>query len=330
MILLIVVGLFTATNLCSQVEKERPPEEWIQSMNQAKRELNYEGIISYFDGVDMASMDYSHAVINGSQYVRVRHLNGPRREVIRTDTDLKMVVEQDDEILAGGPIRDYGVSATRLHQAHFDGIQESYDFVNLGRERIADREGIRIGVQPKEQDRYTFHFVVDIETSLLLRSEMRDPEQNIRNVLQFTNLKVLESPPTIESFTAIDDGDVIVSLVEEKRQPKEPIDVPYQMDDWQVEWVPPGFSVSTVETTNSLYGGRNRVFSDGLVSFSVHVERLPNRQEEIQPFEAILGSTVAVSRSLSDNQGSSSRVYVIGELPRATIWRIARNVRFTP
>lgn len=328
--LTLVIGFLIGTNLLSIAEKERTPEEWIQSMNKAKRELNYEGIISFFDGVDMSSMDYLHALINGSQYVRVRHLNNPRYEVIRTDTELKMVVTQDDGDLAGGPIRDYGVAASRLHQAHFDSVQESYDFVNLGLERIADRDGIRIGVQPKEQDRHSFVFVVDIETSLLLRSEMRDPGQNIMNVLQFTNLKVLESPPTIELFTEIGDGDVIVSLVKEKKQPKEPVNVPSQMEDWQVGWVPPGFSVSTVETTNSFYKGRTRVYSDGLISFSVLVEKLPSLEEEMQPFEAILGSTVAVSRSLKDNQGSLNRVYVIGELPRSTIWRIVQNVRFVP
>ena len=95
--------------------------------------------------------------------------------------------------------------------------------------------------------------------------------------------------------------------------------------------MPKGFELSSNDTANSIgeESAQNLMYSDGMVAFSVIVEPMPESLQEMS-VETVSGATVVVSHTIQDRKGNPQFVTVVGDLPKNTIWRIARGVTFDP
>ena len=77
-----------------------------------------------------------------------------------------------------------------LIRANFDTLEQYYDFVNIGRNRVADHVVQTIRILPKDDFRYQYVAFIDEENNLLLRSDMLDRDGNLLDQFRVVNVYV--------------------------------------------------------------------------------------------------------------------------------------------
>ena len=303
-------------------------EEWLQAMNLAQQELNYKGTLSYFNGDELTTLDYRHMVVQGEVHQYVTPLNGPFRKFIREGPSVSMKLDRDDELSQMQEKIEAGGISTNFNPT-FDRLGETYDIAVDGSGSIANRSAVCITMTPQEQDRYRIRLWIDKQTSILLRWDMRDHDNRPVSIWQFTEFKVIKENMDRHSFSDAWDTsftlDIKSSSAEEKFEEDENV-------HWHLDWVPKGFELSGAsnqELSMDHDSSHNVMYSDGVVAISVFVEPAPKSHEGVE-MESVSGSTVVVSHTIQDHRGQSKLVTVVGDLPKQTVWRIARGVKFDP
>lgn len=313
----------------SSIAEDRSAGDWLEAMNLAQQELNYVGTLSYFNGDELTTLEYRHMVVNGEVHQHVTPLNGPSRRFVREGFKLSLELDRDDELVQmREKIESSGISANFIPK--FDRLGDTYDISVDGKGRIANRSTVSISMTPKERDRYRIHLWIDVETNILLRCDMRDDNNRPVSIWQFTAFEVVENNPANSSFAPGTYSGVTLAL------PSSSADDTHGHGEgdvhWHLDWVPKGFELSGTRNQelaldhDSLH---NVMYSDGIVAVSVFVEPAPKSHEGVA-MESISGSTVVVSHTIQDNRGQSRLVTVVGDLPKKTVWRIARGVKFDP
>jgi len=97
---------------------------------------------------------------------------------------------------------------------------------------------------------------------------------------------------------------------------------------WEAGWLPAGFAMSSADirrVPSRSDSVENLVYSDGMATFSVFLERAPAHLSPLHV--ARHGATVAVMRPVTAATPEPWLVTVVGEVPVETAERVARNVR---
>ena len=312
----------------SSIAEERSAEDWLRAMNTAQQELNYVGTLSYFNGDELTTLDYRHMVVQGEVHQHVTPMNGPSRKFIREGLSVSLELDSDDELVQMQEKIEAGGISTNFNPK-FDSLGETYDIAVEGPGRIANRSAVCVSMTPKDQDRYQIHLWIDKQTSILLAWEMRDHDNRPVSIWQFTEFELIEEDLDHHSFADGSNASVTVDIKSEPtvNEHDEDEDV-----DWHLDWVPKGFELSGTNNQDLSLGrdsSHNVMYSDGIVAISVFVEPAPKSHEGVA-MESVSGSTVVVSHTIQDHRGRSKLVTVVGDLPKKTVWRIARGVKFDP
>ena len=296
----------------------------LDRMIRASRSLDYIGTFVYRNGSTLRSMRIIHrADIDGSRE-RLVALSGTPREVIR-DGERVMCILPDDRAVVVARRRP-----GRLHpSATFDpevevdvSIGEFYALTSDGAERVADREADLIGIRPKDRYRYGLRLALDRETGLLLKLELLDGDSTALEQIVYTHLELpgaipdeaLEPRMSHAGFTRYETDAPAQAGHDPAPRPQE----------WTIGWLPAGFRM-----TGASYGpfepGRDavdhRVYSDGLTSLSIFIERGLDGKRRIEGPSSV-GAINAFSRVIEGYQLS-----VVGEVPEAAVERVAMSVR---
>ncbi len=304
----------------------RTPEQWLEMMNRGLLEASYDGIFSYFSGGDLSTMRVVHTVTNGVQRERLVHLNGKPREIIRTGNEVDCILQPGDEILALESSIPSGPFA-RAFSRTFEDVSDNYTISLHGTGRVAGREAVRLAVVPRDAQRYGFRLWLDRDTGLLLRSELVDQEGNKLEIFQFATLKV--GGPISEKDLAPEVGphSLTSHMSVESASPDE---LAHDRSDWQASWVPNGFTMASWDmrrAPNTSKPVDTLMYSDGLATFSVFIEDVPDSGADAIVSRS--GATVAVSEIVNGGpQTTRHLVTVVGEIPTPTAQRIAHSVRF--
>jgi sigma-E factor negative regulatory protein RseB len=305
--------------------EEHTPAQWLDMMNRGFLEASYDGIFSYFSGDDLSTLRVVHTVTNGVQRERLVHLNGAPREIVRTGDDVECILQPGDEILAlenGIPSGPFARAFSRA----FEGVSNHYTMSLHGRDRVANRQAIRLAVMPRDAQRYGFRLWLDEETGLLLRSELVDMKGNKLEIFQFAMLKV--GGPISEKDLAPETG--AGSLTSHLSLESSSSATEGRKLSWRADWVPDGFTMAlwdTRRTPSSLKSVDTLMYSDGLAAFSVFIEDMP--ESGASSLVQRSGATVAVSEVVAGGpQDAHHLVTVVGEIPTATAQRIAQSVRY--
>ena len=304
---------------------ESSAADWLERMNRAFVERNYDGVISYYSGADLATMRVVHVVENGVQKERLVHMNGAPREIIRTGDEVACILQPGDEMLeleGNIPAGPFARAFTR----RFDQVSNHYTVSVHGRDRIADRPAVRIVIAPRDDDRYGYRLWLDVDTGMLLRSELIDMRGARLEIFQFATIR-LDQPVDAAALKPESQENAVTShlTLGNSATPPKPSDAV----QWAAGWVPDGFIMaawdvrhapSTLKDVNTL------MYSDGLAAFSVFIEELP----EVGAGSLISrnGATVAVTHVVTATRGSQHLVTVVGEVPTPTAQRVARSVHF--
>lgn len=289
--------------------------QWLQQAANAARQLNYVGTLVYQHDGRVETSRVMHMVDKHGEHEKLVNLDGPAREVIRTNDEVRCYYP-DAKIIRVEP-RSYRNAFPSLLPMQLDTLAQYYFFRKAEVARVAGVETQAFVFQPKDGMRYGHKLWADINTGLLLKAQLLN-EQNIP-LEQFV-------------FTDIDIGVKIdkASVKPTYRPPPAdwetreslPGDVVPQDTGWQVKELPPGFS-KIVEGYRTLRGRvapvAHLVYSDGLVAVSVFVEPMPQVPQPVGLSQQ--GGINVYSRQLDEHL-----VTVLGETPGATVRQIAASV----
>ena len=313
-------------------------------MDGAFRNLDYDGVFSYYTaeraqqlappvaeqrerihafGVGrrtqtrLATYRVVHKVVNGVERERIEHLDGPPREVLRVGERIVGVLQPGDPLLAlegALPATPYvGVFARR-----FDHMSDNYHVAARGLDRIAGRTTVRLGVTPRDQDRFGYRLWLDEATGLLLRSEMHDVQEAKLEIFQFVSVRIGDGVRATDLAPTTPNA-VLHDLAQPAAPPAPRSASP---SSWRAGWVPRGFRMASgMPVAGSPVSAL--VYSDGLAAFSVFIEAMP--EGGAANVVSRRGATVVLTHARSGGD-RGHLVTVVGEVPVATARRVAAGV----
>jgi len=296
------------------------PQEWLERMNRAIEELNYEGTFVHVLGNHSETMHIVHRNDNGRISERLSSRDGVGREIIREEDIVKFILPEQRLVLV-----EARTDASELRSAlpgYCVELEPHYEFRMGAGTRVADRPVNVVSIKPKDEYRYGYTLYLDRETAMPLKSLLLNERGEIIEQIVFTEIRISDaiSPSALQS--AIDTQGF--ELLEPERQRTE--EIPLSAPEWRPSMLPPGFRLSAA--TQSAIGGSDYpvshlVYSDCLATVSVFIED-PKTDTDVSEGFSSLGSTNAYSRKLNGRSAT-----VVGEVPRQTVRSIALSLSLT-
>lgn len=284
-------------------------DTWIARMGEALRTENYAGIYTYMRGQQFDTVKVVHRYEDGQEFERLVHLNGELREIIRHGDEIvcQHGAGATDDLDHGVPPGPF----THAFNENLANFQSFYDLTLLGDDRIAGRAAVKVAITPRQGDRWGYRLWLDEESGLLLQSHLLG-RGKVLEVFQFTQVEIGEpiAPEMVASTLPADAPSHEMSMPRANTVAQAQV-----RPQWRASWVPNGFRQVASPRPNRI------VFSDGIATFSVFIERKPatSRGE----FGALMGGTAVISRRLKD---SSEQITVVGEVPIDTAKKVAESI----
>ncbi len=289
---------------------------WYDLMIEQAPKAMYQGIFIHQSGVHTQSVEISHGMKDGQIWERMLHLDGPAREIIRRGQQL-YCIHPDARVER---LNQQGASPFNPnHLGNSTQLQQGYNLALLGYQRIAGRPVVGIRLVPKDEFRHEYHLWLDRQTLVPLKSELVGEQHQILERYQFSFFAPI-SEWTAKQFEPRTKG---VELALDA-----PPAAPWQGENlgWKLNWVPIGFAQRQLEHAPANHVGsqnaERRMFTDGIVMFSVYVEPVAAKMDE---GTAQIGPTVLAVQH-KQWQGKTHRITVVGEIPRNAAQRIAQSV----
>lgn len=280
------------------------PHEWLDRMNNAVRQLDYEGRFVVQSGDRLDAMYLVHRVDNGVEKERMVSLTGTPREIIRSDEAVACVIPGRKRHINVGR-RPVDRSFSPLNGVSGEQLARSYRMSVVGPGRVAGRDAQEILIEPRDGMRYGYRLFIDTESYLPLRSMMLDEEKRPVSQTMFTDLKIGHSITPIEhDLSAMQ----LARADDSMQAPRERLAEPA----WRFETLPPGFQMNAHRRRGASGGELEHfIFSDGLATLSVYVQ--PTAGEGLSGVSRF-GAAKAVGRVLDGHE-----VIVVGEVPVDTL-----------
>jgi len=304
------VSLLAGCLMYSSVAPAQTPSgALLQQMEQASQSLSYELAYINVSRLGIESLRYRHAVIDKKTYAQLLQMDGPRREIIQRGNEISYFEPGLEPFtLAGDHIVD---SLPALVYADFAQLAENYDFVPVGRTRIADQLCEVIRIVSRDGTRYGYIVWLDSETKLPLRVDLLDRDG-----------ETLEQYRVI-SF-AVDEGvsKLMQGMETAKLPPSLSVPAGNQVSfNWKTTWLPAGMkevAQSRRQIPSLNRPVESRLYTDGLFSFSVNVTLADKNSA---PHTLRTGR-----RTVQTAVRNNAEITVVGELPPATAKRIADGI----
>jgi sigma-E factor negative regulatory protein RseB len=290
----------------------------LKNMASAARRLNYSGTFVYHHAGRNETSRIVHFVNPaGGEFERLEAIDGPEREVIRTNDQVTCYLPGTKTIIIEKR------SARRfpaLLPEQLGGVPDSYTVRVAGQDRVAGFDCKVVVLEPKDKLRYGHEFCAETERGLLLRARTLSEKKEPLESFVFTELRIggAFSRDQVKSKYAgrskdwkVDTSSLVLSDVSTDT-------------GWVLKSRPAGFRKLT-ELKRSIAGRAGMVsqivYSDGLAAVSVFIEPMP----KAQPPQSLShqGAVNIYVRRVSDHM-----VTVLGETPAATVMQIANSLEF--
>ena len=288
--------------------------EWFVRMTDAMRTEAYEGTLVYGHGDRIETMELLHGNVDGTEYERLRVLNGQPFEILREGTRVTCIWPSQHKART---LRRPGDPLAPRPPSDLRELPDQYRASAVGDARVAGRDAQVIHITAADEFRYGYRMWIDRATGLLLRSDLVDGSGKVYERFMFTRLEPLESV-SVERFQRSLEG------MEYTRHDDAPDPTRLDNPEWQVGELPSGFQLVSHRSEAMPPHGmavQHSVYTDGLASVSVFIEP---PDADAMPLEGLsrMGAVHAFGRRADGHQ-----VTVVGEVPAATVERIATSVR---
>jgi len=287
---------------------------WLSRAATAAQKQNYVGTIVYQHGGRFETSRLVHLNDRGNEFEKLVNLEGPAREVIRMNGEVRCYYP-DAKVIRIEP-RTFRNAFPSLSAQQQAALTDYYSFRMAERGRVAGIETQAWVFEPKDGLRYGHKFWADPESGLLVKARIVDERNEVIEQFAFTEILigVKIDREQVNPTWAVTPPDWQVRQLGQG-------DAESRETGWTVTRVPPGF-VKIVDGFRRLKGARevaHLVYSDGLVAVSVFIEPIGAASHPIGISRQ--GGINVVIRQQDDNL-----VTVLGEVPVATVRQIAHSV----
>lgn len=292
-------------------------DAWLERMNQALHELNYEGRFVYQHGHTLEAMYLSHSVFDGQERERLVSLTGVAREVVRDNNSVTCVTSGPGVHVERRPTGPKVAPIAPLRPEQLAGF---YRFELGGVERVAGRAAQSLTILPRDDLRYGYWLLLDQEHGLPLATATIGPDGQRISQLLFTELRVGDE--VADPGPLLDPEEPVTRKVRPLQVPD-----PQLQPRWRFQDIPEGF----VQTSHRrrLMGRDDHevehfIFSDGLATVSVYVEEDPDRPADATGVSR-LGAVAVLRHRLGGHQ-----LTAVGEVPAHTLQRFLAGMQPDP
>jgi len=290
-----------APGVASAMEDVDQARNLLKKMAVANRERDYQGVFTYEHAGVLKSIRILHVVHDGLEFEHLLYLNGPHKEIIRRGIP-PHCKRKGDRFLSGVPMPS-------RHASH---LENHYELLLRGEDRVAGRAVKIIQVMPKDDLRYGYVLSVDKQSGLLLQSLLIGTNRRVMERFQYIDLSLEPDQDAVDEL--LGGPQTVASDCAPGTTPAP--------TSWQAAWLPPGFEA--VESSEDEEGNVVMSFSDGLSFVSVFVDsggviRFPDIQAQ-------RGATVAQHANVIHDQKEFA-ICVVGEVPPETAAKMAQFVQ---
>jgi len=291
--------------LCGPLQAATDAEAWLARIAPALRQLDYQGTLVYVANGRVETLRVFHRLDGERERERLVAISGPVREVIRDGAKVMCIGTGDAPVAydlhqAGRWSQALAVSeAVRL---------QGYRATLAGDGRVAGHAAQVVDVAAADEWRYGYRLWLERESGLPLRVDLVGHDGATIEQVAFTELQLGVRPS--DADLAPSDSRALMPMA---TLPPAERNAP----GWRVPSPPPGFSLRAARFQPH---GVQLLYSDGLASVSVYVERAPDGH--LGGSRSQRGAVHARSFWLD-----GWHVLAIGKVPAATVERFARDVR---
>lgn len=288
---------------------EVPPESLLALMSAALRQHDYQGSFVYEHGGRLDALRVYHAA-GEPERERLVGLTGPRSEIVRDGNAITCLRSDGPALLMSD--RPGAMLLPLLPGSVRRNATRSYLVRTAGTDRVAGYPARIVEVVPRDRWRYGYRIWLEQDSHLPLRSAMLDADGRMLEQYMFVALQIGATPREGDLAASSDEG--VRALPDERPMPAPP--------RWTVGDAPPGFYfLRSQRPPGGAADAEHQIYSDGLATVSVYVE--PDAAAKAQA-----GTTWSRGvLSIHAGQVEGCRVTVVGDVPGASVERMARSVR---
>ncbi|TEW53149.1 transcriptional regulator [Psychromonas sp. RZ22] len=323
---LFLVGIFSLFSSLALAQSmaassiEAPPSRkqlsaltYLDNMQQAYKHLNYE--LLYINTVQnqIDPKQIIHGVIKGKPITYFRFLNGEMREFVQFDGKISYY-EQGGKPYSLITNREQSVFSN-FANFDFKKVNQNYEYIILGKGRIAGKKVIAIRMLSKDEYRYSYIIWLDLDSYLPLRIDTINQSNLILQQIMVVSVKVTEAVnPWLEHLSH-------QKAPEVQHIPKV---TSQEIAPWNIKWLPNGFKIIKDDQHRLMLHDTDPIsylmLNDGLVSVSAYIS---TKDTEVVKQKNIIkrGSTL-----LYTEQQGNIEINIIGEIPLITAEKIAASI----
>lgn len=294
------------------------PTDWLMKINQAAS-LSFSGIFVYAHDGQIETMQVVRRVKDDMMQERLYSLNGEPREIVRDTNRIWCYIPAQNV-----GVRDYRQAFEsgfpRILPGDLARLKQNYHFTEGGVNRIADRMARRINVIPNDGYRYGYALWADVETGLLLRSDLLGEDNRVVEQYLFVAIDV-DSEISDRALRAVTSKEKLVWYGNEKPQPSASLDE----SKWQFTQIPAGYRLSKYIRRMSPMAGReieHLIFTDGLSTVSIFIKPASAEHSGMEGLSR-MGAVHVYRNTINEH-----RVTVMGEAPARTVEFLAAGVAY--
>jgi len=190
------VVLVTASNPVFAITSE-PALDTLRSMATAVRSLSYSGKLVYQRADVLANLAFQHDVVDGEEVARLRRLSGSPMERAQTGQSLIEASPGPNVLRQGYPLP--GLLNAEIRHV----LDAPYRLSLESEERVADRLAQIVYVEALDGHRHSYRFWVDQESSLLLKSQTLNADDQVLEQFEFSELTLGAQQIDVASWRCI-------------------------------------------------------------------------------------------------------------------------------
>lgn len=320
--------------LASQAAGQAPPASaptdargWLARMHDAAINLNYQGTMVFASGGVLSSSRVAHFCVGDQVYERIEALDGKQRQVYRHNDLVHTVWPQSGVVVVER--RTLPSRLPSATQSVDPRALEQYELRPEGRDRVAGREAHVFLLQPRDELRFAQRLWADLETGLMLRSDVIGPSRAVLESAQFSEVEIgvrAQPDSVLQAIRRLENLRVL-----------RPVQVATQLEaeGWTLSRPVPGFQLTSCvkraarpqaagDATPPRPEVTQAVFSDGLTHVSLFIEAFDAARHR-QEIRAQFGAT----HSLAGRKGDFW-VTAMGDVPAGTLRRFVDALERRP
>jgi len=291
----------------------------LTDMVESMRNTNFEGVYVHVRGDVIETMEVVHASDGRHEFERLTSLTGEKREVLRDDDTCRCTWPDQRMVIKGYfPGARAKISAERFSNPGL--LQENYQIVSAGYDRVAGRDCKLIALVPKDALRYGYKLCVDQDHSLMLRMSVFNEEGVAVEHNFFTALTVYDEPLPVSAYASridADDFDVVGGEITSRGETTAP-------PTWKIDPLPKGYELKNyLHRVNPVTQNQfeHYAYTDGLSTISVFVEQVGEGEHPLPKMR--MSHAMNIQTRFVDGY----RVTVIGEAPQRVVELFCKNAR---